>query len=165
MQKSKTLRWSLNGSAAALALVGALAPAQAYETKFGDVSIVFDTTVSMGGSIRTADRNTDLVAPSNGGPVDLRDGDPGSVALPAITGLTVVGATALCGVACGSPTGNFTTTNNPYAYGGSINSDDARLNYNSGDFIGAPLKATSDMVVKWENYTSSCAASPTTTLS
>ena len=67
MQKSKLTRWSLMGSAAILAMAGATTSAQAYETKYGDVQIVFDTTVSVGTSMRTAERNADFLAESNGG--------------------------------------------------------------------------------------------------
>ena len=56
MPKLKLVKWGLKSSAAALALSGLATTAQAYETKFGEVSIVFDTTVSMGASMRTADR-------------------------------------------------------------------------------------------------------------
>ena len=45
MQNSRMLRWSLKGSAAMIAMVGAFTAAQAYETQFGDVSITFDTTI------------------------------------------------------------------------------------------------------------------------
>jgi hypothetical protein len=44
MQKTKISRLSLKSSAAALAFLGAAASAQAVETKFGNVQIIFDTT-------------------------------------------------------------------------------------------------------------------------
>jgi len=140
----------LLGSAAVIGLFGSLmGTAQAVETQFGDFSITFDTTISMGAAVRTGDRNNDLIAPGNGGPVDLRAGDPGSVTYAP---LTVAAAPALCAPLCPF-TGNFTTTVNPYAYPGSINSDDGRLNFDSGDLIGANVKANHDLVVKWRNYT------------
>src|SRR6185503_3987440 len=76
MSKSNVVRTSLLGSAAALALLGAVSSAQAVETKFGDVQIIFDTTVSVGASMRTADRETNFLPEGNGGPVDPRDNGP-----------------------------------------------------------------------------------------
>ena len=60
MLKSKTVRNVLLGSAAAVALVGVTSTAQAVETEFGEVQIIFDTTVSMGASMRVADRETGI---------------------------------------------------------------------------------------------------------
>jgi hypothetical protein len=159
MQKSKISRWSLKGSAAVLALAGAFTAAQAYETKFGEVSITFDTTVSMGASMLTQERNSQFLPEANGGPVDPRDnvslgaiGATGSIA--ASTRATPVGfggapcAIALAG-ACG---GTNIYTNNGQNFDGSINTDDGRLNFNRGDLIGANVKATHDLIVGYQNY-------------
>ena len=43
--------------------------------------------------------------------------------------------------------------NNNYAFPGSVDADDGRLNYTSGDIIGAPVRDTSELTAKWQNYT------------
>lgn len=160
MQKSKTLRWGLNGSAAALALVGALAPAQAYETKFGDVSIVFDTTVSMGASMRTAGRESEFLPESNGGPVDPRSGTADSLVIPGIVSAAFLNdltpSNAFGNLACTGIgqvcSGVKRWTNNVDNFDGSANADDGRLNFDSGDLLGANIKANHDLQITWENY-------------
>jgi hypothetical protein len=144
MSKSKVVRVALLGSAAAVALLGAGTIAQAVETQFGDVQIIFDTTVSVGASVRTAERETEFLPESNGGPVDPRDGPGGVIALqnnavPDNTPLPF--------------TGRFRQTGNIDNYDGSINGDDGRLNFDRGDLIGANIKANHDLQVKWQNYT------------
>ena len=62
MSKSVVQRAYLLGSVAALALVGATTAAQAVETEFGEVQIIFDTTVSIGASMRIADREDGIPA-------------------------------------------------------------------------------------------------------
>ncbi len=124
-----------------IAMVGAFTAAQAYETKFGDVSITFDTTVSMGVSVKTASIDERFLPEGNGGPVDPRNGTNGNVVinLPVAT---------LAGLG-----GNATYTRNPDNFDGSINTDDGRLNFDRGDLTGANVKANHDLLVKWENYT------------
>jgi len=144
MSKSKVVRVALLGSAAAVALLGATT-AQAVETKFGDVQIIFDTTVSVGASMRTAEREDQFLVESNGGPIDPR----ANVAL----GATGVGTGTLI-----APFSGFTfganVYNNPYNnFDGTINGDDARLNFDRGDLIGANVKANHDLQMKWRNYT------------
>jgi len=128
------------GSAAAVALLGAVSTAQAVETKFGDVQIIFDTTVSMGASMRTAERNTEFLPEGNGGPVDPRTSGVIAVNTP-----TVVLAPGLFGV--------NTYTGNVDNHDGSVNTDDGRLNFDQGDLIGATIKANHDLQVKYANYT------------
>ena len=78
MPKSHFMRMRLLGSAAVIGLFGSMmGNAQAVEAKFGDVSITFDTTLSMGASMRTADRETRYLPEGNGGPVDPRGGSGG----------------------------------------------------------------------------------------
>ena len=139
MSKSKVVRVALLGSAAAVALLGATT-AQAVETKFGDVQIIFDTTVSMGASMRTAERNTQFLPEGNGGPVDPRTSGVVVVNTP-----TVVLAPGLFG--------RNTYTDNVDNFDGSVNTDDGRMNFNSGDLIGATVKANHDLQVKYQNYT------------
>jgi Protein of unknown function (DUF1302) len=152
MSASVVQRVGLLGSCAALALLSATA-AQAVETKFGEVNIILDTTVSMGGSIRTADRETNFLPEGNGGPVDPRD----SVALGAVFPATPFGVLDNSGAlplqaSGGASFGAFTVTGNPDNYDGSSNADDARLNYDRGDLIGGNVKATHDLQMTWQNY-------------
>ncbi len=147
MQKSKISRWSLKGSAAVLALAGAFTAAQAYETKFGEVSITFDTTVSMGASVLTADVNSKFLPEANGGPVDPRAG--GTVTSTDNTvGLESFGMTGQ-GF---NVVGQNVYTDNGYNFDGSLNGDDGRLNFGGGDLVGANVKATHDLQATWQNY-------------
>lgn len=138
MFKSKITRWSLKGSAAVLALAGAFTAAQAYETKFGEVAIVFDTTVSMGASVLTADVNSKFLPEANGGPVDPRSDGPGA-------------SLASAGFAVGGGGSSYYTANSPN-FDGTANGDDGRLNFGNGDLIGANVKATHDIQATWQNY-------------
>ena len=141
MSKVRTVRTGLLGSAAILAIMAA-APAQAAETQFGDVSIVFDTTVSMGASMLVQDRETAFLPESNGGPVDPRESG------------RLLGDGILAASFYGLPgAGNTVTyTNNPNNFDGGINTDDGRLNFDKGDLIGANVKASHDLIVSWQNY-------------
>lgn len=173
MRKATLGRWGLMGSVAALGLMSSVGGANAYQTKFGDFEITFDTTVSVGASMRTADRNNEFLNESAGGNIDPRD----NVALGANVvsvntfglgnnivplnygGLGFVNAvrdTAFPGT--GTLTnvdvnGNVTVTRNRNNYDGGINGDDGRLNYDRGDLIGAPVKANHDLLVKYQNFT------------
>jgi hypothetical protein len=142
MSKSKVGRIVLMGSAAAVALLGAASTAQAVETQFGEVQIIFDTTVSMGVSMKTADTETAFLPESNGGPVDPRAGVGDSNVVIAEGPIA----------SFGGPTGRIFWTANPTNNDGSINSDDARLNFGQGDLIGATAKANHDLQISWRNY-------------
>jgi Protein of unknown function (DUF1302) len=139
-------RVALLGSVAGLSIISA---ANAVETKFGNVDITFDTTVSVGAQMRTSDRNNEFVADANGGNHSLVAGDLGSVTIPSLSG---TGFTGLCGIPAVCGNGNFTVTGNPFAFSGSPNADDGRLNWNNGDLIGATAKATHDLTMRYENY-------------
>lgn len=142
MSKFNVVRTGLLGSAAAFALVGA---ANAVEAEFGDVQITFDTTVSMGASMLTSDRQNQFLPEANGGPVDPRNNAAlGGVVLP--NGILVVpfsGAFGGVNAYSGNPKAN---------YDGSMNTDDGRLNWDKGDLIGANVKANHDLLVTWQNY-------------
>ncbi|MBL9098613.1 MAG: DUF1302 domain-containing protein [Alphaproteobacteria bacterium] len=141
MLRSKVVRVALMGSAAAVALMGAASTAQAVETKFGEVQIIFDTTVSMGASMRTADRETEFLPEGNGGNRDPRTpGFGGGVNTPA----------AALAAGLGGRLGYQVTPDNN---DGSVNTDDGRLNFDSGDLIGANVKANHDLQIKYQNYT------------
>jgi hypothetical protein len=140
MPKSSIARWGATTSAAALALASIAA---AYEAKhdFGEVSLVFDTTVSFGASIRTADRESQFLPEGNGGPVDLRT-----------SGIIVPGLNNIPVPTLSGNSGRATYTLNPDNYDGSVNTDDGRLNFDSGDLVGATFKANHDLLVTWQNY-------------
>ena len=140
------------GSAAAIAFVGALTSAQAVETTFGDVQIVFDTTVSMGASMRTADRETVFLPEGNGGPVDPRSGPGDSLVIPGLAGPAFAFDLTPQASFAGVGSGVFRWTNNVDNFDGSVNADDGRLNFDNGDLIGATIKANHDLQLTWQNY-------------
>ena len=144
MSKFKVARTGLLGTAAALA-VFATAPAKAVEADFGDVHLVFDTTISVGASVRTAERNAQFLSEGNGGPIDPRD-DVGAGGVIALTNSLVPDLTPF------PATGRFRQTLNPDNYDGGVNGDDGRLNWNQGDLIGANVKANHDFIATWNNY-------------
>jgi len=162
MSSKKAIRALLLGSAAGLVLAGA---AQAAEFQFGEVQVFFDTTVSAGVSVRTADTRARFLPEGNGGPVDPRIvGAP----IPAPLSTTAnplaplglgAGQLALINAGFGtalavSPIGTVTVgAGLPDNFDGSINTDDGRLNFGSGDLTGATLKATHDLQVNWQNFT------------
>ncbi|MEQ1753369.1 MAG: DUF1302 family protein [Micropepsaceae bacterium] len=150
MSKNKTVRTGLLGSAAVFALL-AVSPAQAVEAQFGDVSITFDTTVSMGASMLVAERNNAFLPEATGGTIDPR----ADLSLGAV----IVGTRNTVGLASFGNTGaGFATvgtniyTNNGFNNDGSANTDDGRLNFDRGDLIGANVKATHELQVVWQNY-------------
>ena len=140
MSTKSIQRVSLLASTAALALL-AIPGAQAVETKFGDVSIVFDTTVSMGASLRTADRNTEFLPEGNGGSnIDARF-LAGFNTTPVTSSGGLPGTVGFSGIAASGVNRE-----------GSINGDDGRLNYDSGDLTSANIKANHDLQISWQNY-------------
>ena len=147
MSKFNTIRTGLLGSAAIVSLL-AVAPAQAVEAQFGEVSITFDTTVSMGASMLTQERNTNFLPEANGGPVDPRDN--------LLLGANVLGdglnAAPVPFSGIPGPGNNVTYTNNANNFDGSHNLDDGRLNFDRGDLIGANIKATHDLIIGYQNY-------------
>ncbi|MEQ9519238.1 MAG: DUF1302 domain-containing protein [Parvibaculum sp.] len=142
MIKSR-VRSVLLGSAVGVGLIAASGTANAIEYNFGDVQVFFDTTVSAGVSMRVADRNMLHVSSGNGGPVNTTavivnpNGANGTVAN------VLGGATQNLNLATGD------TTN----YAGSINADDSRLNFDSGDLTSGTVKMTNDIQASWQNYT------------
>jgi hypothetical protein len=139
---TKLQRAGLLGSVAAISLLGAM-NAQAVETKFGEVDIVFDTTVSFGASVRTTGREDEFLPEGNGGPVDPRAG---------VADANVIITETLADLSPVAITGNLRFTNNPNNHDGSVNSDDGRLNFDSGDLLGATFKANHDLQMTWQNY-------------
>jgi Protein of unknown function (DUF1302) len=139
---TKLQRAGLLGSVAAVSLLSAM-NAGAVETKFGDVDIVFDTTVSFGATVRTAGREDEFLPEGNGGPVDPRSGVGDS--------LVIINEGPTPSFSAAS-TGNFRYTNNPNNHDGGINTDDGRLNFDAGDLLGATFKANHDLQMSWQNY-------------
>ncbi|MBL9098616.1 MAG: DUF1302 domain-containing protein [Alphaproteobacteria bacterium] len=152
MSKLFVRRLSLLGSAS-LGLLAALSVAQAVETKFGEVSVTFDTTVSMGASLRTADREDAFLPEGNGGPVDPRSGVGDANVIPGAASAAFLADLTPQLSFAGAGTGVMRWTNNPNNHDGSINTDDGRLNFDSGDWIGGTIKANHDLQVKYRNYT------------
>jgi Protein of unknown function (DUF1302) len=140
---TKLQRAGLLGSIAALSLLAATG-AQAVETKFGEVDIVFDTTVSFGASMRTANRETEFLSEGNGGPVDPRSGVGDANVV-----ITEAGVSSFANPLI---TGTLRWTNNPNNFDGSVNADDGRLNFDGGDLLGATFKANHDLQMTWQNY-------------
>jgi Protein of unknown function (DUF1302) len=142
MSKYKVVRAGLLGSAAAFAFMGT---ANAVEAEFGDVQITFDTTVSMGASMLTEDRNNQFLPEANGGPIDPRNNAAlGGVVLP--NGILVAPFSGVFG-GVNAYSGNPRSNND-----GSMQTDDGRLNFDKGDLIGGNVKANHDLIVKWHNY-------------
>ncbi len=135
-------RTTFSASVAVLAAAFSAQSAAALEYNFGGVQVFLDTTVSAGVSVRAAERNDMFVAPGNGGPVNTTatisnpSGDDGTVTT------ALHGATANLNLASGD------TAN----YGGSINSDDSRLNFDQGDLTSATVKMTNDIQANYQNY-------------
>jgi hypothetical protein len=137
------------------ALVGAgliaAGPADAYNLRLGSVEVNIDTTASVGVMVRTADRDmgTGYVAEGNGGPIGK-----GAV-VPAGAWVGVSTTSDGCTGTGGSPTGTAMnygaqcsyseSAATGYNYAGSINQDNGRLNFDSGDLIGGALKFTSEI--------------------
>ena len=143
--KRGSLRSVLLGSAAATMLIASAGTANAIEYNFGSVKVYFDTTLSAGVSMRTAETNHLYLPSSNGGPQQVLTNN---VNLPG--GLTSTSASN--GAGLGSSDG-LTLRTDPSTINGSINTDDGRLNFGKYDLIGNTYKMTNDVQAAWENYT------------
>jgi hypothetical protein len=133
------------------ALVGAglvaATSASAYNVRLGEVDIQVDTTVSVGLSMLTADRETQYLPVSNGGPGETAvyiDGsnptDPSLCADAKVYG-------KFCQDVPHSLDGTMPN------FDGSINTDDGRLNFDSGDIYSAPIKLTSEFEASMGAFT------------
>jgi hypothetical protein len=89
--------------------------------------------------MRTAERETQFLPEANGGPAD-----------PRTSGLVVINSLGI--PTYSGNTGDATYTFNPDNFDGSSNADDGRLNFDSGDLIGATFKANHDLQATWQNY-------------
>ena len=133
----RSLRSALLGSAAAAMLAASSGAAQAMEFNFGDVQMFVDTTISAGTSMRVAPTDHRYLPTANGGP--LQATGSADTFIPAV--IPVAGGTRALSI-----------VNTPTSLAGSINTDDGRLNFSSGDFTAATLKMTNDILLKYQNY-------------
>jgi Protein of unknown function (DUF1302) len=160
-------RTKFSASAAVMTAALAVQPATALEYNFGGVQVFLDTTVSAGVSMRVADRNNMFLPGGNGGPtkslaaVQTPDGirshatTVGGAFDPAFTPGAAAGATAFGGgqaitydYANINALGGFDSE----VFAGSINSDDSRLNFDSGDLTSGVVKMTNDIQANYENF-------------
>ena len=149
MTKTNRLRAGLLATAAGASLVALAGTAAALEYNIGSLKISFDTTISLGGSMRLADRNKQFLPEGNGGPVDPRSAGT-VISNPAAIGLGLQAPTNLAGLPLGA---RVTVTSNPDNFDGSINTDDGRLNFDNGDWIGATAKVNHDLSFTYDNFT------------
>ncbi|MBI1261775.1 MAG: DUF1302 family protein [Rhizobiales bacterium] len=133
-----SMRAALLGTAVSAVLAVTAGTAQAVEYNFGEVQVFFDTTISAGASIRSADTETRLLPTSNGGPLQATSSADINVPLIPTNGGTFIPLHVIQA---------------PTSLNGSINTDDGRLNFDNGDLTGAPVKMLNDLQVKWSNYT------------
>lgn len=149
MTKTNRFRAGLMATAAGASLIALAGTGAALEYNVGSVKISFDTTISLGGSMRLADRNNEFLPEGNGGNVDVRSAGV-VLSNPAAIGLGLQAPTNLAGLPLGA---RVTVTNNENNFDGSINTDDGRLNFDNGDWIGASAKVNHDLSFEYENFT------------
>jgi len=151
MTKTKSLRAGLLATAAGASLIALTGSAAALEYNVGSLKISFDTTISLGGSMRVSDRNNRFLPEANGGNRDPRSGTGGVVLSNAGPGgFALQAPTTLAGI---PTTTRATVTNNVNNNDGSINTDDGRLNFDNGDWIGAAAKVNHDLSFTYDNFT------------
>ncbi len=167
MVSRNTLRSRLlalaTGAGLAVGLLG-VTGAQAAQYQIGELDIFLDTTVSVGASVRTASRIDAFLPSGNGGPQDTRPivngglcdtaaftSSGGTVCDPLGLSFIYVGAynQFVLGQSAGASVRNTDFADN---FDGSINTDDGRLNYDRGDFIGGAAKVTHDLLISWRNF-------------
>lgn len=151
MTKTNRFRAGLKATAAGASLIALAGTGAALEYNVGSVKISFDTTISLGGSMRLADRDTRFLPEGNGGNRDPRSGTGGTViSNVAPGGFGLQAPVSLNGLALPA---RVTVTNNVNNFDGSINTDDGRLNFDNGDWIGASAKINHDLSFEYENFT------------
>ena len=153
-------RMTYLGAAAALAMLVPLSTAEAAMVKLGNVDVQIDTTVSVGVSMRTAERETALLPARNGGDrKDMTMGvDPTNRAMSCGTNSAPSDYALAIGSACMydnlflSHALNGGAGREQYNYDSSINTDDGRLNFDDGDLTSGVFKATSDIEAQMGNF-------------
>lgn len=137
------VRSALLGSAVGVGLIAASTTANALEYNFGGVQVFLDTTVSAGVSMRVAETSPLHLPEGNGGPLDQR---------------TLLGPAAGGTVAAPSAAANtfgavfVPDTRQGDNFGGSVNGDDGRLNFDQWDLTSGTVKMTNDIQANYENY-------------
>jgi hypothetical protein len=143
--------------------------AEAYNLKLGDVDVTIDTTLSVGASWRTEDRNIGLISEGQGS--DRKEMTQGYDPIAPLLGgnsLTDCGQKHMK-PASALGIGNFCMYNQSfikdfndadgealaehYNYDRGINGDDGRLNFDNGDLTGGTVKATVETQASWKNVT------------
>jgi hypothetical protein len=149
------------------ALVGAgliaAGPVGAAQFSLGTVEVTLDTTLSVGASIVAADRETDYLPATNGGPVDQ------SIYFAEGVGALWNGTENKTSAQADAPgngyvLGSSDFVTNCVAFGtfcqevdgkenfdGSINTDDGRMNFDQGDVFSSVAKVTSDLYLSANN--------------
>lgn len=137
------VRSALLGSAVGVGLIAASTTANALEYNFGGVQVFFDTTVSAGVSMRVAETNPLFLPEGNGGPLDQRT----------LLGLGAGGTLANPSAAANAPGSLFVPDDSQGDnFGGSVNGDDGRLNFDQWDLTSGIVKMTNDIQANYENY-------------
>jgi len=132
-----------------------ISSASAADMKLSGWDIQSSLTGSAGISVRISDREQSLVATSNGGPantaanVGMLSAANGSSSVTGVFG----GFSDLCLNNVGTVCINMPLDTATGAYSGSINTDDGRLNFDSGDLTGGALKLTADITASKGNTT------------
>lgn len=176
MVSRNTLRSRLLALATGAGLVAGVlgtTAVQAEQYQFGDIEVFFDTTVSVGASMRTASRMNEFLAEGNGGNQETRGilnatvcdtadfaASSGATCNTISTAPFFIGFAAAYGadLTPGTPDDGLVgvavrDTNDADNFSGSVNGDDGRLNYDRGDLIGAASKVTHDLEINWRNFT------------
>lgn len=140
---TRNLRSALLGSAVGVGLLASGGQAHALSTEFGELKIFFDTTVSVGVSMKTKDARQAFLSEFNGGNVDLRTADPN--VQPATVGTAFANPLLATQV-------SFSDGKSPN-FDDSANTDDRFLNFGAGDLTSANIKANHDLQMTWRNFT------------
>jgi len=158
---TRNLRSALLGSAVGVGLLASGGQAHALSTEFGELKIFFDTTVSVGVSMKTKDARQAFLSEMNGGNPDARGALPGTV-VGGNVAAGPFGITAPVTMTPGFGIGAFpgappTVVTLPAPglqnFDDSANTDDRFLNFGAGDLTSANIKANHDLQMTWRNFT------------
>jgi Protein of unknown function (DUF1302) len=139
------VRSALLSTAVGVGLIAASTTANALEYNFGGVQVFLDTTVSAGVSMRVAETNPLFLPEGNGGPLDQR------TLLGPVAGGTIAAPSAAANTA-GAIFVPITGAQGGDNFGGSVNGDDGRLNFDEWDLTSGTVKMTNDIQANYENY-------------
>ncbi|MDO8290874.1 MAG: DUF1302 family protein [Parvibaculum sp.] len=137
-----SLRSLLLTSAVSAGMIATAGTAQAIDYQFGGVKVVLDTTISTGASVRTSQRDNTFLPTGQGGP-----SSGVAAVVPGGLGATLTGANALTA----APDPGISIAKSPVP-GGSINSNDSRMNFDEGDLTSAVAKMTNDLSMSYKNF-------------